>query len=234
MTTGQSPEQSRERAADRSARSFQDAAKRIAHDIDEGSYVNLGIGKPTMVSDHIDGRNIHLHSENGVIGYGREASAEEADVDLINAGKTHVVEVPGVAYFGHSDSFAMIRGRHVDFSVLGAFEVSHTGDLANWSTGEPDSMPAVGGAMDLAAGAKSVIVLMSLFDKQGHCKVVPECTLPLTGAACVDRVYTEFCTLELDRSSAAPVIRVLEVFGTTEEALRGHLEHGDTRVEFVR
>lgn len=219
--------------ANQAPRTFQDAARQIAHDIDEGSYVNLGIGKPTMVSDHVDGRNIHLHSENGVIGYGREASVDEADVDLINAGKTHVVEAPGVSYFDHSDSFAMIRGQHVDYSVLGAFEVSHGGDLANWSTGEPNSVPAVGGAMDLAAGARSVLVLMSLFDKQGRCKIVPECTLPLTGAACVDRVYTEFCTVDIDRTDSVFVLRVRELFGISEETLRTHLEHAGTRVEFV-
>jgi len=172
-------------------------AARVAQDIHDGAYVNLGIGMPTTVANHIPaGREVILQSENGILGMGPAPAARDEDYDLINAGKQPVTLLPGGAYFHHADSFAMMRGGHLDICVLGAFQVSATGDLANWSTGEPGAIPAVGGAMDLAIGAKQTWVMMDLLTKQGQSKVVERCTYPLTGLACVKRIYSDLATLE--------------------------------------
>jgi 3-oxoadipate CoA-transferase, beta subunit len=172
-------------------------AARVALDIHDGAYVNLGIGQPTAVANHIPaGREVILQSENGILGMGPAPTEGSEDYDLINAGKQPVSLLPGGAYFHHADSFAMMRGGHLDICVLGAFQVSATGDLANWSTGEPGAIPAVGGAMDLAIGAKQTWVMMDLLTKKGESKIVERCTYPLTGIACVKRIYTELCTLE--------------------------------------
>jgi 3-oxoadipate CoA-transferase beta subunit len=177
-------------------RTKDELAARVANDIPEGATVNLGIGQPTLVANHIPkSREILLHSENGILGMGPAPLPQEEDFDLINAGKQPVTLLPGGAYFHHADSFAMMRGGHLDICVLGAFQVSATGDLANWHTGEPDAIPAVGGAMDLAIGAKQTWVMMDLLTKQGQSKIVPQCTYPLTGIACVKRIYTDLCTL---------------------------------------
>jgi 3-oxoadipate CoA-transferase beta subunit len=166
-------------------------AKKIALDIPVGSVVNLGIGAPTMVSNYLEPqRHVVLHTENGMLSMGPEAQGTDIDQDLINAGKIPVTELPGASYFNHADSFAMMRGGHLDVCVLGAFEVSINGDLANWITNSPDAIPAVGGAMDLAIGAKNVWVMMDLLAKDGKSKLVSECSYPLTGLACVSRVYT--------------------------------------------
>ena len=177
-------------------RSKEDLARRVAQDIHDGAYVNLGIGLPTLVANHIPaGREVILQSENGILGMGPAPAAGLEDYDLINAGKQPVTLRPGGAYFHHADSFAMMRGGHLDICVLGAFQVSATGDLANWSTGEPGAIPAVGGAMDLAIGAKQTWVMMDLLTKQGASKIVAQCSYPLTGVACVKRIYTDLCTL---------------------------------------
>ena len=178
-------------------RSKSELAKRIAQDIPEGATVNLGIGMPTLVANHMAKElEVLLHSENGILGMGPAPAAGEEDYDLINAGKQPVTLQKGGAFFHHADSFAMMRGGHLDICVLGAFQVSATGDLANWSTGEPGSIPAVGGAMDLAIGAKQTWVMMDLLTKTGQSKVVKSCTYPLTGIACVKRIYTELATLD--------------------------------------
>jgi 3-oxoadipate CoA-transferase beta subunit len=172
-------------------------ARRVAQDIHDGAYVNLGIGMPTLVANHIPaGREVILQSENGILGMGPAPAAGQEDFDLINAGKQPVTLLPGGAFFHHADSFAMMRGGHLDICVLGAFQVSATGDLANWSTGEVGAIPAVGGAMDLAVGAKQTWVMMDLLTKNGGSKVVRECTYPLTGIGCVKRIYTDLATLE--------------------------------------
>lgn len=172
-------------------------AARVAQDIPEGAVVNLGIGQPTLVANHIPKeREVLLHSENGLLGMGPAPAPGQEDYDLINAGKQPVTLLPGGSYFHHTDSFAMMRGGHLDICVLGAFQVSATGDLANWHTGEKDAIPAVGGAMDLAVGAKQTWVMMDLLTKQGESKVVKDCTYPLTGIACVKRIYADLCTLE--------------------------------------
>ena len=173
-------------------------AARVAQDIPEGVYVNLGIGMPTLVANHLPpGLEIVLHSENGILGMGPAPAPEDEDFDLINAGKQPVTLLQGGSYVHHNDSFAMMRGGHLDICVLGAFQVSVTGDLANWHTGEPDAIPAVGGAMDLAIGAKQTWVMMDLLTKQGQSKIVPACTYPITGLACVKRIYTDLATLEI-------------------------------------
>lgn len=178
-------------------RSKDELSKRVAQDIFDGAYVNLGIGMPTQVANHIPvGLEVVLHSENGILGMGPAPVTGQEDFDLINAGKQPVTLLSGGAYFHHADSFAMMRGGHLDICVLGAFQVSATGDLANWSTGEPASIPAVGGAMDLAIGAKQTWVMMDLLTKKGESKVVRECTYPLTGIGCVKRIYSELATLE--------------------------------------
>jgi 3-oxoadipate CoA-transferase beta subunit len=177
-------------------RSKDQLAARVAQDIPEGATVNLGIGQPTLVANHIPAsREVLLHSENGILGMGPAPAKGLEDYDLINAGKQPVSLLPGGAYFHHADSFAMMRGGHLDICVLGAFQVSATGDLANWHTGEADAIPAVGGAMDLAVGAKQTWVMMDLQTKQGQSKLVQACTYPLTGIACVKRVYTDLATL---------------------------------------
>ena len=177
-------------------RSKDELARRVAQDIPDGAYVNLGIGQPTAVANHIPaGREVILQSENGILGMGPAPAAGAEDYDLINAGKQPVTLLPGGAFFHHADSFGMMRGGHLDVCVLGAFQVSATGDLANWSTGEPGAIPAVGGAMDLAVGAKQTWVMMDLLTKQGASKVVQQCTYPLTGVGCVKRIYTNLCTL---------------------------------------
>ena len=178
-------------------RSRDELARRVAQDIPEGATVNLGIGMPTLVANHIaPGLEVLLHSENGILGMGPAPAAGLEDYDLINAGKQPVTLQKGGAYFHHADSFAMMRGGHLDICVLGAFQVSATGDLANWSTGEAGSIPAVGGAMDLAIGAKQTWVMMDLLTKKGESKVVQACSYPLTGIGCVKRIYSELATLE--------------------------------------
>ncbi|BBB00753.1 putative 3-oxoacid CoA-transferase subunit B [Actinacidiphila reveromycinica] len=195
-------------------------AARVARDIPPGSYANLGIGQPTRVAEHLPpGAGIVLHTENGMLGMGPAAVGAEADPDLTNAGKVPVTELPGAAYFHHADSFAMMRGGHLDVCVLGAFEVSHHGDLANWSTGDPDAIPAVGGAMDLAVGARRVLVMMGLFTRDGMPKLVPACTYPLTGAACVSTVYTDHGVFEPGPKG----VRVRETYGVTVAELRSRL-----------
>jgi len=173
-------------------------AKHVARDIPEGAYVNLGIGMPTLVANHIPkDREIVLQSENGLLGMGPAPNAGEEDYDLINAGKQPVTLVPGASFFHHADSFAMMRGGHLDICVLGAFQVAINGDLANWHTGEPDAVPAEGGAMDLASGAKQVFVMMEHFTKKGESKIVERCSYPLTGIGCVSRVYTDLATIHI-------------------------------------
>jgi len=175
-----------------------DMARRVAQDIPEGAYVNLGIGLPTMVANHLDkSRDIFLHSENGILGMGPAPAAGEEDEDVINAGKQPVTLLTGGSYFHHGDSFAMMRGGHLDICVLGAFQVSVQGDLANWHTGAPDAIPAVGGAMDLAIGAKSVYVMMEHQTKAGESKIVQACTYPLTGIGCVNRIYTDLAVMDV-------------------------------------
>ena len=187
----------------------------VARDIPEGAYVNLGIGQPTKVADHLpDGSGVVLHTENGMLNMGPAAVDDQVDPDLTNAGKVPVTELPGASYFHHADSFAMMRGGHLDVCVLGAFQVSRSGDLANWHTGAPGAIPAVGGAMDLAIGAKQVFVMMTLFDKQGRPKLVPECSYPLTGVGCVCRVYTDLGVFDV----GADGVSVRETFGTTRGA----------------
>ena len=173
-------------------------AARVARDIPEGAYVNLGIGLPTLVANHLPRHlEIFLHSENGLLGMGPAPAAGEEDYDLINAGKQPVTLLPGGAYFHHADSFAMMRGGHLDLCVLGAFQVSRNGDLANWHTGAPDAIPAVGGAMDLAIGAKKTCVMMEHLTKSGESKIVESCSYPLTGIACVSRIYTDLAVIDV-------------------------------------
>jgi len=173
-------------------------AGRVAQDIPEGAYVNLGIGLPTRVANYLPPeREVFLHSENGLLGMGPAPAPGEEDEDLINAGKQPVTLLTGGAYFHHADSFAMMRGGHLDICVLGAFQVSGKGDLANWHTGAPDAIPAVGGAMDLAIGAKQVFVMMEHQTKTGESKIVEQCTYPLTGIGCVSRIYTDLAVLDV-------------------------------------
>ncbi|WCM48520.1 3-oxoacid CoA-transferase subunit B [Pseudomonas sp. WJP1] len=172
-------------------------AQRVADDILEGSYVNLGIGVPTLVANYLGDKEVFLHSENGVLGMGPSPAPGEEDDDLINAGKQHVTLLAGGAYFHHADSFSMMRGGHIDIAVLGAFQVSVNGDLANWHTGAEGSIPAVGGAMDLATGARQVFVMMDHLTKTGESKLVPQCTYPLTGIGCVTRIYTDLVILDV-------------------------------------
>lgn len=172
-------------------------AQRVAADIQEGAYVNLGIGAPILVANYLGDKEVFLHSENGLLGMGPSPAPGEEDDDLINAGKQHVTLLTGGAFFHHADSFSMMRGGHLDIAVLGAFQVSVKGDLANWHTGAEGSIPAVGGAMDLATGARQVFVMMDHLTKTGESKLVPECTYPLTGIACVSRIYTDLAVLEV-------------------------------------
>ncbi len=173
-------------------------ARNVAQDVADGAVVNLGIGLPTLVANHLPpGREIMMHSENGVIGMGPAPVEGAEDYDLINAGKQPVTLLPGGCFFHHADSFAMMRGGHLDVCVLGAFQVSVSGDLANWHTGTPDAIPAVGGAMDLAVGAKKTFVMMEHLTKAGESKIVAACTYPLTGIGCVSRIYTDLATIDI-------------------------------------
>lgn len=196
----------------------QQLAERIARDIPEGAYVNLGIGLPTRIANYLPAdREIFLHSENGILGMGPAPEPGCEDPELINAGKQPVTLLQGGCYFHHGDSFTMMRGGHLDICVLGAYQVSRRGDLANWSTGEPSSIPAVGGAMDLAIGAKRVYVMTEHLTRQGECKIVNTCTYPLTGMACIDRIYTDMAVMDITPEG----IVVRELFGdVTEEYLR--------------
>ncbi len=193
-------------------------AQRVARDIPEGAYVNLGIGLPTMVANHLDkSKEIFLHSENGILGMGPAPAPGDEDEDLINAGKQPVTLLTGGAYFHHADSFAMMRGGHLDICVLGAFQVSAQGDLANWHTGAPDAIPAVGGAMDLAIGAKKVFVMMELQTKTGESKIVAQCSYPLTGVSCVSRIYTDLAVFDVTPEG----LRVLDMAeGVNLDALK--------------
>jgi 3-oxoadipate CoA-transferase beta subunit len=201
---------------DRGALTREEVARCVAAEIPPGSYVNLGIGQPTKVADYLseDG-GIILHTENGMLGMGPHPVDSEIDPDLMNAGKIPVTQLPGAAYFHHADSFAMMRGGHLDICVLGAFQVSERGDLANWHTGASDAIPAVGGAMDLAVGVKQVFVMMTLFAKDGTPKLVPHCSYPLTGLRCVNRVFTEFGSFVIDSTG----IRVVSTYGMTFKEL---------------
>lgn len=192
-------------------------AARVAQDIPEGSYVNLGIGAPTRVANYLPAeREIFLHSENGLLGMGPAPAKGEEDPELINAGKEPVTLLKGGCFFHHGDSFAMMRGGHLDICVLGAFQVSTKGDLANWHTGAPDAIPAVGGAMDLAIGAKQVFIMMDLFTKTGESKIVEKCTYPLTGVGCVNRIYSDLAVIDVTPNG----LEVLElVDGLTLEEL---------------
>ncbi len=182
---------------------------RVARDIPPGSYVNLGIGQPTAVADHLDpAAGITLHTENGMLGMGRRA------------GVTPITETPGASYFHHADSFAIMRGGHLDVCVMGAFQVSASGDLANWHTGSPDAIPAVGGAMDLATGAKAVYMIMTLFTKDGHPKLVPSCNYPLTGRGCVTRLYTDYAVFTISPDG----VDLIETYGTTAAKLARKLQ----------
>ncbi len=208
-------------------------AARVARDIPEGAYVNLGIGLPTLVADHIPkGREVLLHSENGVLGVGPKPAPGAEDGDLVNAGKEPVTLLAGGSFFHHADSFAMIRGRHLDVCVLGAFQVAINGDLANWHTGAPDAIPAVGGAMDLAVGAKNVYVMMEHLTKSGESKIVERCTYPLTGASCVNRIYTDLAVIDVT-PDGLQVVDMVEGLGFEElqrltgvPLTRGKAAHG--------
>ena len=202
-------------------RSRDEIAAAIAADIPSGSFVNLGIGQPTLVADHLaPGSGIVLHTENGLLGMGPAATGgldDPIDLDLTNAGKQPVTALAGASYFHQADSFAMMRGGHLDLCILGAFQVSQSGDLANWSTGAPDAIPAVGGAMDLAIGAKDVYVMTDLLTKDGQSKLVETCSYPLTGIGCVTRVYTDRAVFDITPEG----FHVRELFGgTTLDELR--------------
>lgn len=206
--------------------SREDIAELVASDIAPGSYVNLGIGQPTKVSDYLQAeQQVTLQTENGMLGMGRAATEDQVDEDLINAGKIPVTETPGTSYFHHADSFAMMRGGHLDVCVLGAFQVSAEGDLANWSTGTPDAIPAVGGAMDLAIGAKDVFVMMGLFAKDGTPKIVPQCSYPLTGVECVTRIYTDHGVflIEADGSGSSR-LKLREPYGMSRDEIASRLD----------
>ncbi|MFA9441418.1 3-oxoacid CoA-transferase subunit B [Uliginosibacterium sp. sgz301328] len=193
-------------------------AARVARDIPEGAYVNLGIGLPTRVANYLPHeREIFLHSENGLLGMGPAPAPADVDPELINAGKEPVTLLPGGCFFHHGDSFAMMRGGHLDICVLGAFQVSSKGDLANWHTGAADAIPAVGGAMDLAIGAKQVFVMMEYLTKNGECKIVEHCTYPLTGIRCVDRIYTDLAVVDI--TPDGPIVREM-VAGLDFDALQ--------------
>ena len=191
-------------------------ARVVAADIPPGSFVNLGIGLPTRISNHLPpDSGVMLHTENGMLGMGPEARGDQVDPDLVNAGKLPVTERPGASYFHHADSFAMMRGGHLDVCVLGAYQVSVTGDLANWHTGQPGDIPAVGGAMDLATGARDTFVMMTLLTRDGRPKLVSECTYPLTGLACVSRVYTDLAVFLIQPGRVV----VRDLFGTSLDTL---------------
>jgi 3-oxoadipate CoA-transferase beta subunit len=206
---------------DRKPLDRQEMAALVAADIPTGAYVNLGIGLPTTVADHlpVGGGGVTLHTENGMLGMGPLAEGDDVDWDLVNAGKFPVTETAGASYFHHADSFALMRGGHLDVCVLGAFQVSAGGDLANWHTGEPGAIPAVGGAMDLAIGARSVYVMMPLFARDGSPKLVSACTYPLTGVSCVSRVYTDHAVFLVDGCG----VSVRETYGISLADLRDRL-----------
>jgi 3-oxoadipate CoA-transferase beta subunit len=211
--------------AGRGPLSADELAAVIGRDIPPGSYVNLGIGQPTKIADYLpagqDGAPaVILHTENGMLGMGPAATGDQIDPDLTNAGKVPVTELPGAAYFHHADSFAMMRGGHLDVCVLGAYQVAANGDLANWHTGKPDDIPAVGGAMDLAIGAKETFVMMNLLSRDGAPKLVPRCTYPLTGVGCVSRVYTDLAVFLIGDEGVA----VRDMFGCTFDELADLLE----------
>ena len=196
-------------------------AAHVARDIPAGSFVNLGIGLPTKVANYLTPQQgVLLHTENGMLGMGPEAGDGNADPDLINAGKVPVTELPGASYFHHADSFAMMRGGHLDICVLGGYQVSARGDLANWHTGRPDDIPAVGGAMDLALGAKQTFVMMRLLARDGSAKLVRECTYPLTGVGCVSRVYTDLAVFLISERGVA----IRELFGIGLDRLQDLLD----------
>ena len=207
--------------------SREDIARRVAQDIPDGAVVNLGIGLPTLVANRIPrDRELMMHSENGVIGMGPAPAPGEEDYDLINAGKQPVTLLPGGSFFHHADSFAMMRGGHLDICVLGAFQVSGQGDLANWHTGAANAIPAVGGAMDLAIGAKKTFVMMDHTTKQGEPKIVQECSYPLTGVRCVRRIYTDLAVLEITSAGlsvvdVAPGLSLAELQAVTGVRLIG-------------
>ena len=176
----------------------QEIARTVAHDIPEGFYVNLGIGMPTLVSAHLPtGKGIVLHTENGILGMGPGKPDEPLDLDLINASKEAVTLIPGSSICDHVTSFSMMRGGHIDLTILGAFQVSGKGDLANWDTGAPNTIPAVGGAMDLVVGAKNVYITMEHVARDGTPKIVEQCTYPLTGIGVVDRIYTDLAIIHI-------------------------------------
>ncbi|GAA1804394.1 3-oxoacid CoA-transferase subunit B [Nesterenkonia flava] len=206
--------------------SREELAQLVAEDIAPGSFVNLGIGQPTKVSDYLrPEQRVTLHTENGMLGMGPAAVGDQIDEDLINAGKIPVTELPGASYFHHADSFAMMRGGHLDVCVLGAFQVSARGDLANWSTGAPDAIPAVGGAMDLAIGAKEVFVMMTLFTKDGTPKIVPECSYPLTGVGCVTRVYTDHGVFSITKDDdGGTTLSLRKPYGLSREEIAARLD----------
>lgn len=183
-------------------------AERAAADVPSGAFANLGIGMPTLISNYLsDDQKVILHTENGMLNMGPEAAGDEVDLELINAGKIPVTELPGTSYFHHADSFAMMRGGHLDLCVMGAFQVAVNGDLANWHSGKPGAIPAVGGAMDLAVGAKEVWVMMTMFTKNGEPKLVPELRMPVTGLGCVKRIYTDVASIEL--TGGTPIVHDL-------------------------
>lgn len=196
----------------------QQLAERIARDIPEGAYVNLGIGIPTQIANYLPAdKEIFLHSENGILGMGPAPAAGQEDPELINAGKQPVTLLKGGCFFHHGDSFAMMRGGHLDICVLGAYQVSERGDLANWSTGAPGAIPAVGGAMDLAIGARQVFVMTEHLTKKGECKIVRHCTYPLTGVGCIDRIYSDLAVMDVTPQGLV----VREIFGSlTPEQLQ--------------
>lgn len=203
-------------------RSKSELAARLAMDIPDGAYVNLGIGMPTLVANYMPvEREVILQSENGILGMGPAPVAGREDFDLVNAGKQPITLLPGGAFFHQADSFAMMRGGHLDIAVLGAFQVSTTGDLANWSTGDPRVIPSVGGAMDLAIGAKQAWVMMDMLDKDGRSKIVSRCTYPLTGVGCVKRIYTDLATF---RCSAEGLRLIDRVEGLSLDELEGMLD----------
>ncbi len=178
--------------------SINEMAQKAAQDIHDGAYVNLGIGIPELVADYIpEGREVIYHTENGLLGMGRVTEKGSEDYELVNAGKKYVTAIPGASYFHHADSFAMIRGGHIDICVLGAYQVSEEGDIANWSTGDPNDVPAVGGAMDLVAGVKTIFVITQHCTKTGEPKIVRQCTYPLTGKKVVNRIYTNYAVIDV-------------------------------------
>ena len=204
-------------------------AARIARDIEDGMVVNLGIGMPTLVANQLDaGREVMMHSENGVIGFGAAPAPGEEDYDLINAGKEPVTLLPGGCFFHHADSFAMMRGGHIDVCVLGAFQVAANGDLANWHTGSADAIPAVGGAMDLAIGARRTWVMMEHTTKTGEPKIVDRCSYPLTGLACVSRIYSDLAVIDVT-AQGLRVVDIVEGLSVPELQRRTGTELIDAR-----